>query len=172
MALVTFMTPEKAKTILDFLLPTLQSEVKTTAKVIAATPAGHEDYKPSDRCMSALTLAWHTASADVWFLNSLIDGKFEPSGGGMPEAIKTVSDVSAWYDANIGPAVARVAAASPEQLAAPVSFFGVMEWPAIGYVNFSMLHTAHHRGQLSSYLRPMGGKVPSIYGGSADEPMK
>ena len=34
-----------------------------------------------------------------------------------------------------------------------------------------LLHTIHHRGQLSTYLRPMGGKVPSIYGGSADEPM-
>ena len=29
----------------------------------------------------------------------------------------------------------------------------------------------HHRGQLSAYLRPMGAKVPAIYGGSADEPM-
>jgi uncharacterized damage-inducible protein DinB len=34
-----------------------------------------------------------------------------------------------------------------------------------------LLHTAHHRGQLTVYLRPMGAKVPSIYGGSFDEPM-
>ena len=72
----------------------------------------------------------------------------------------------------MAPAMARLAGASLESLAAPVSFFGMMEWPALGYLNFSMLHTAHHRGQLSSYLRPMGGKVPAIYGGSADEPLK
>jgi uncharacterized damage-inducible protein DinB len=35
-----------------------------------------------------------------------------------------------------------------------------------------MLHTAHHRGQLCAYLRPMDGKVPNIYGGSFDEPME
>ena len=70
------MTPEQAKTILDFLMPTLHSEVKTTAKVIAAAPADQEEYKPSERCMSALSLAWHIASADVWFLNSIVDGKF------------------------------------------------------------------------------------------------
>ena len=166
------MTPEQAKTILDFLMPTLHSEVKTTAKVIAAAPADQEGYKPSERCMSALSLAWHIASADVWFLNSMIDGKFESPGGGMPETIKTTADVSAWYDANMPPAMARLAGASLESLAAPVSFFGMFEWPALTYLNFSMLHTSHHRGQLSSYLRPMGGKVPSIYGGSADEPMK
>jgi uncharacterized damage-inducible protein DinB len=34
-----------------------------------------------------------------------------------------------------------------------------------------MKHSVHHRGQLSSYLRPMGAKVPAIYGGSGDEPM-
>ena len=166
------MTSEQAKTILDFLLPTLHSEVKTTAKVIAAAPAEQEGFKPSDRCMTALELAWHTASADVWFLNSIVDGKFDSPGGGKPEEIKTIVDVSTWYEANMAPAMARLAGASLESLAAPVSFFGMMEWPALGYLNFSMLHTAHHRGQLSSYLRPMGGKVPAIYGGSADEPLK
>ena len=166
------MTPEQAKTILDFLMPTLHTEVKTTAKVIAAAPADQEEYKPSERCMSALSLAWHIASADVWFLNSIVDGKFDTSGGGKPETIKTIADVSSWYEANIGPAMARLAGLSLEGLSAPISFFGMMELPAVAYLNFSLLHTAHHRGQLSSYLRPMGGKVPSIYGGSADEPMK
>ena len=44
-----------------------------------------------------------------------------------------------------------------------------MKNPAIVYLNFALVHGVHHRGQLSGYLRPMGGKVPSIYGGSADE---
>jgi uncharacterized damage-inducible protein DinB len=45
-----------------------------------------------------------------------------------------------------------------------------MEIPAVEYLNMMNLHTAHHRGQLATYLRPMGSKVPAIYGGSADEP--
>jgi uncharacterized damage-inducible protein DinB len=33
-----------------------------------------------------------------------------------------------------------------------------------------LFDAVHHRGQLSTYIRPMGGKVPSIYGPSADDP--
>jgi uncharacterized damage-inducible protein DinB len=47
----------------------------------------------------------------------------------------------------------------------------MFQLPAAAYLNFANVHCIHHRGQLSAYLRPMGGKVPSIYGGSADEPM-
>jgi uncharacterized damage-inducible protein DinB len=44
-----------------------------------------------------------------------------------------------------------------------------MKNPAVVFLNFALVHSVHHRGQLAAYLRPMGGKVPSIYGGSADE---
>ena len=44
--------------------------------------------------------------------------------------------------------------------------------PNTQYLVFCAVHGAHHRGQLSAYLRPMGGTVPAIYGGSADEPYK
>ena len=50
--------------------------------------------------------------------------------------------------------------------------FVAMDLPAVAYLNFLNLHSSHHRGQLSTYLRPMGSKVPAIYGGSADEPMQ
>jgi uncharacterized damage-inducible protein DinB len=58
-----------------------------------------------------------------------------------------------------------------EQLATPVDFLGVFNLPAVFYLGFVNNHSIHHRGQLAAYLRPMGSKVPSIYGGSADEPM-
>ena len=44
--------------------------------------------------------------------------------------------------------------------------------PAVTFLNFMNVHAIHHRGQLSAYLRPMGAKVPKIYGGSADEPFQ
>ena len=53
------------------------------------------------------------------------------------------------------------------------SLFGlpiIFNFPAFMYLSFVEKHSTHHRGQLSAYLRPMGSKVPSIYGGSADEP--
>jgi uncharacterized damage-inducible protein DinB len=55
-------------------------------------------------------------------------------------------------------------------LAKVVEFFGVMNLPNVLYLGFWNSHSIHHRGQLSTYLRAMNAHVPSIYGGSADEP--
>jgi uncharacterized damage-inducible protein DinB len=52
-----------------------------------------------------------------------------------------------------------------------VDFYG-MQMPNAQFLVWQAVHNAHHRGQLATYLRPMGSKVPSIYGGSADEPWK
>jgi uncharacterized damage-inducible protein DinB len=54
-------------------------------------------------------------------------------------------------------------------LSPEVDFYGTKR-PNAHYLVFCVVHGAHHRGQLAAYLRPLGGKVPSIYGGSADEP--
>src|SRR6266496_1657340 len=64
----------------------------------------------------------------------------------------------------------RIAEMSAEQLLTPVEFFGVFNLPAALYLGFLNNHSIHHRGELTTYLRPMGSKVPSIYGGSYDEP--
>ena len=60
----------------------------------------------------------------------------------------------------------------PAQLLTPVDFLGVFNMPAAFYLAFLNNHSIHHRGELATYLRPMGAKVPSIYGGSYDEPFK
>ena len=45
----------------------------------------------------------------------------------------------------------------------------VYEAPAVQLMMAFLFDMIHHRGQLSTYLRPMGGKVPAIYGPSADD---
>jgi uncharacterized damage-inducible protein DinB len=75
-----------------------------------------------------------------------------------------------WYDKNFKRAAARVSALTPEQLATPIDFMGVFNLPAVSYLGFLNNHSIHHRGALATYLRPMGSKCPSIYGGSYDEP--
>jgi len=70
----------------------------------------------------------------------------------------------------VAAALARVRARSGDALAKPMDFFGNMI-PAVNVLSVALCHSVHHRGQLSSYLRPMGGKVPSIYGPTADTPM-
>ena len=161
------MTSEQAQFLRDHSCQSFAGEAETTKKVIGAMTAGQEAYKPSERCMSAIDLAFHIASADVWFLNSIADGAFAPPADGG-EKPKTAEEVLAYYDANFPKALDRIKAMSPEKLATPIDFFGMMKMPAAAFVDFSLRHSIHHRGQLSSYLRPMGGKVPSIYGPSGD----
>ncbi len=67
--------------------------------------------------------------------------------------------------------VEKVKALSGEHLAKEISLMGVFNMQAIDFLSLMVRHSIHHRGQLSAYLRAMGGKVPQIYGPSADEPM-
>jgi Uncharacterized protein conserved in bacteria len=49
-----------------------------------------------------------------------------------------------------------------------VDFRGLFKFPAVNFLQVGLNHSIHHRGQLTMYLRPMGAKVPSIYGESYD----
>jgi len=166
------MTSEQAAFLLnEIYLPQINNEHKTTRRVIGAIPADQGDYRPDPKSMSALELAWHIVSSEPFFLNGMVAGKYEQGGGARPESVKTPADVLQWDDENFGKAVARVAAAKPEELVRPIDFFGFMTLPALQFAGLMCSHSVHHRGQLSSYLRPMGAKVPRIYGPSGDEPM-
>jgi uncharacterized damage-inducible protein DinB len=66
--------------------------------------------------------------------------------------------------------IERVRSLSAQQLSAPLDFMGAFNLPAVAYLGFLNNHSIHHRGELATYLRPMGSKCPSIYGGSYDEP--
>jgi uncharacterized damage-inducible protein DinB len=157
------MTPETAKTIADFLTPQLTQEHATTRKVLAAVPADNSSYKPSDKCMSALDLATHIAAAEAFFLKGVINGGFEWK---QPE-LKTPADVVQYYD-EVAPLIDQVSQMPGDKLAQVIEF-AIFSNPAVAYLQLHLKHNAHHRGQLSAYLRPMGAKVPSIYGPSADE---
>ena len=163
------MTPEFAAGLRDFLLNALDSEVAVNKKVILAMPEGKGDYAPDAKSMPAAKLAFHTVASIIWFLDSVAAGAFGDFPSGEPPS--TPAGIAEWYESAWPAARAKVAGMSGEQLATPVSFFGMFNFPGVVYLNFANVHAIHHRGQLSAYLRPMGGLVPSIYGGSADEPM-
>jgi uncharacterized damage-inducible protein DinB len=162
------MTPEQARLLLDFTLPTLKQETAITAKIIGATPNAHLDCRPTERCMPAAELLWHIASSDMMFLEGILSGTFGKSPE-KPENVKTPEQISAWYSHNMGNAIENLSAYTPEQAAKILDFHGFLQAPAAGIITVALGHSIHHRGQLSSYIRPMGGKVPSIYGPSADE---
>jgi uncharacterized damage-inducible protein DinB len=162
---------DQAKGFLQYFLGMMDNEYKTTAKVIAAVPQEKSEWRPDPKAKNALELAWHIPSAEVFFMDAIINGGFDVSGG-EPPAPKTITEVLSLYEKDYNDRVTKLKSLSAEQLAKPLPFFGITELPAVMFLNFMLLHTAHHRGQLSVYLRPMGSKVPSIYGGSADEPFQ
>lgn len=166
------MSPQEAKLIAGYTLADFDHERVTTRNVIAAIPAGKENYTPDGRSMTAIDLAWHIAGAQVFFLSGAINGEFKTGESSRPESIKSAKDVLDWYDSNVPPVLETAKALSPDALAKIVDFFGVMQAPAYVYFTLMVKHEVHHRGQLSAYLRPMGAKVPGIYGPSADTPVE
>jgi uncharacterized damage-inducible protein DinB len=163
---------QEAKLIAGFVLADYEQERATTRKVLAAVPAGHESYTPDGRSMDALKLAWHIASAEKFFLDGVVSGKFDAGEPGVPEAIKSAADVVAWYDAHLGESTDAVKALPAEALTREIDFFGMFQAPALTFISLMLRHSIHHRGQLSAYLRPMGAKVPGIYGPSGDQPVR
>lgn len=166
------MTPDFAKTLASMTLPDIADEWKATKRVIAAVPDDQTSYAPDPKSMTALDLAWHIVSADLWFLDGIANGTFGQGDSSRPENVKTGVDCIAVYESKMDAAIAAVDALPGETLAEPMSFFGIMSLPRVAYLGFLQKHSIHHRGQLSAYLRPMGAKVPGIYGGSADEPFQ
>ena len=160
------MNADQAKVLAQSVGQQLQHEWMTTYKVISAVPEGKRDYKPEENSRSAWDLATHIVGADVWFLDGVINGEFgEPS---KTAPAPTVAGVAEWYKQEFPKRLERALALEGHQLTKSVNFFG-MRMPAVQYMLFALVHMVHHRGQLATYLRPMGGKVPSIYGGSFDE---
>lgn len=151
------------------MLDGLAREAETTKKVIAAVPDAKSSFRPDPNARSAKELMWHLANTDVQFLSGIAALEFKMEN---PERKpETSAEIVAWYDENIKRGAAKVAAMTAEQLMTPVAFAGVFNLPAVLYLGFLNNHSIHHRGELATYLRPMGSKVPSIYGGSYDEPL-
>ncbi len=147
-------------------------EAETTRKVIAAVPDSKSNYRPDPNARTAWELAWHLANTDVQFLDAIADLKFAMDAPPREDKPNNIAELVAWYDRHMKRGIERVRALSPAQLGTPVDFLGVFNLPAAFYLQFLNNHSIHHRGELATYLRPMGSKVPQIYGGSYDEPFQ
>jgi uncharacterized damage-inducible protein DinB len=115
--------------------------------------------------MSAFELSWHIAASEDRFLSGIAAGAFDFT---VKERVKTMPEVLAWYQGTFAKNLAAIKGMSGEELVKIIDFRGMFQMCAISYLTFSSNHSIHHRGQLSVYLRPMGAKVPAIYGESFD----
>ncbi len=147
-------------------------EHATTKKVLAAYPPEKHDLKPHERSNSALQLARTFVVEEKIILRALTGQPvLDP---GFPPASNTWSELMDELDAVNEAILAAGAAPDNPNLEGTAAFFvgpkQMGDIPMDRFLTFMLHDQIHHRGQMSVYVRLAGGKVPSIYGPSADEP--
>jgi uncharacterized damage-inducible protein DinB len=155
-------------------LDSYEREHATTMRVLRAYPADKVDLKPHEMCKSAKDLAW-VFVVERGLGNLVYNKQYPPKDGtsGMtpPESWEQVLSSLEKAHKDFGD---MVRSTPDDQLHEMVTFFTgpkqMGEISRLQLIWFLLMDQIHHRGQFSIYLRMAGGKVPSIYGPTADEP--
>ena len=142
-----------------------ENESKTTRNVIARIPEG-STYRPDPKSRTASEIAWQIACEEKMLIEALETGKAEWNPPPAPATIKDLLDI---YEMQCADIVRRLKALPRARWDGLLEFFG-NERPASPMAWSFLFDIVHHRGQISTYLRPMGSTVPQIYGPSGDEP--
>jgi uncharacterized damage-inducible protein DinB len=140
-------------------------ESKTTRNVLARIPESSE-YRPDPRSRTAQEIAWQIVCEEKMLIDAVESGRAEWDPPSMPESMQTVLQV---YEEQSADVVRRMTALPEATWGGTLEFFGTQR-PASEMAWSFLFDIVHHRGQISTYLRPMGSTVPQIYGPSADEP--
>jgi uncharacterized damage-inducible protein DinB len=163
---------ERTVTEKDMFLQTFQRECETTLKVLRAYPADKGEYRPHEKSRTAKDLAW-TFSKEQELAEQAMKGALDFSKP-MPPAPATFAECIAAFEGASRDTVKRVSQISEGELNGSMQFPigpGKMgDFRRMDILWTTLMDQIHHRGQLSVYLRLAGGKVPSIYGPTADEP--
>jgi len=152
----------------DFFVPVYANEHPLTKGVIASIPADKAGYAPDAVTRPAIDLAWHIVSAEIRFMKAVASGAFDYGNATRPDAVSSPMDVVKWYSGAFESALDKLKLTAGDHLVKAIDFRGIFSLPAYAYLQSGISHTIHHRGQLTTYLRPMGARVPSIYGESYD----
>lgn len=156
-------------------LRTLEREHATTVRVLRAYPADKLDLKPHPKSKTARELAFLFIMEQALAQKALTTG-FDWSNppSGPPAPPETMDEIIAAFEQGHAQMVERVRAMSDEELRGTARFFvapkTLGDIPMMEFLWFLLHDQIHHRGQFSVYLRMADGKVPSIYGPTADEP--
>ena len=156
----------------EMFLQTWEREFQTTLKVLKAYPASEQNLKPHERLRSAKELAWGFVIEETVLGGGVIDGRVDFQN--IPQPPATLPEILAAYEKGHRELVAKVKNLPESDLnkmiAFPVGPKQMGELRRADVLWIMVMDGVHHRGQFSVYLRMAGGKVPSIYGPSADEP--
>ena len=150
-------------------MPQLESEHAITQKLFSLVPPNKGNYRPAPKSRSAFELVRHIAVVEIWFCDAVVHQRFGEVPP-LPDTVINCQDIAEWYAENFRQRMLLLKELSNEDLRTHVDFIGLRKDPAVAYLNVAIRHSVHHRGQLSTYLRLMGARVPAIYVESAEEP--
>ena len=157
-------------------LDTFARETATTLKVLRALPPNQGEFRPHIRAKSARELAFTFVMEQVLLTKALTDQLNFTGSGGPPAAPNDFQAIVRQFENDHGELVELIRKTPEDSLHTTVQFPtgpGQMgEWSKLAFAWFILSDQIHHRGQYSVYVRMAGGKVPSIYGPSADEPWR
>lgn len=155
----------------------LQQESAVTRKMLERVPSDKFEWKPHEKSAPLGRLAGHIAQLPILLMAALTQDElnfdpesFDPSP--MPESVPNLLET---FDKNIADAVGLLLTNADEnledmwRLRSGERIF--MEKPRAAMIRWVISHIAHHRGQLSVYLRLLDVPLPPVYGPTADEPM-
>ena len=159
------------------LLAELDREVEPSRRVLQEAPAGKYDWKPHEKSMIFGYLAQLVATMPAWMAMGITKDELDvapASGSAMKqEKLETSEALVKALDRSVEEARAALTCTNDEFLMTPWKLLArgqvVQETPRYVMIQDTINHWAHHRGQMTVYLRLMGAKVPSVYGPSADD---
>jgi len=140
-------------------------ESKTTSKVLSRIPES-SDYRPDPKSRTARDIAWLIVVEEKMMVDALETAVATWAPPPSPETMKEICEV---YDRQCADNINRLRELPVERWNGTLEFFGKQR-PASPMAWSFLFDIIHHRGQITTYLRPMGSTVPQIYGPSADEP--
>ncbi|MCA1581545.1 MAG: DinB family protein [Acidobacteria bacterium] len=146
-----------------------EKETPRTVRVLRAYPAGEAEFRPHERSSTALRLA-QTFWRENDVMLRMLRGETAP-GAKPPE---TWAGAVGAYERSASDVIDTVRSVPEEKISRKTPFGPPalkMELSVIEVMWLMLLDSIHHRGQLAVYVRMAGGKVPAIYGPSADDAM-
>ena len=161
----------------EWFLAELESEATKSRRVLEQVPAGRRDWKPHERSMELGYLSDLVANIPSWVGMSITLDELDVAPKDGPKYIPAPLNSSAELVAALDKAVTQARQALNQTTDAHLAtrwrlLAGgqlAMEQPRHDVIRDTFLHSAHHRGQLTVYLRLLGAKVPSVYGPTADD---
>lgn len=164
-------------TMTEWFLAELESEAAKSRHVLEQAPTGKREWKPHERSMQFGYLAELVANIPSWVGMAITQDELDiaPKDGPKykPVPLNTPAELIAALDKAVAQAREALQKTTDAHLATPWRLLAggqlAFEQPRHQVIRDTFLHSAHHRGQMTVYLRLLGAKVPSVYGPTADD---